>query len=484
MNNLQMNQQQQQQQKQAALTAEELQRSQQLMGLQTWNGLAEGETKASHLENIAAFQTTYDKAVVERMQQLGNRVAVHASAPVAEPPVEAPAAEETRKERRQRVKNEKQAAADLKNLVETRSEALTPELKAIAEERKLDQRAINCFCDSYKKNIFGHPATDADQKTRAHNAEFVKKYVDGTAEEHEAALQEMKDKFLAIRFDLHMLDDKNEVLRHIAEYKQMGDRATYFENVISNNRAWYSALPAAEQEKIQEQLSYYAVFSATLGAIGAACHVEMNRSIYLGNDPNLLRMAEANAAMAPEMLKSYKDTWLENTVKREAKAVATNKHDDYVRQDALFQTQYGVSFPNGATELQYSDLAKYREMIAKNPETYEANRELIDAMYSDLYRTLERIGQKNLEMINVQGVVDTHNNLGARGSDDDLITRTALTKSEELMNDNTAYLHYANGIMDAIRHLLRGTAPTEETPLILERYRAQAAPQQPGQGQA
>lgn len=480
MNNLQTNK---EQQKQNTLTAEQLQRSQELMRLQTWDGLAPDETKTQHLTNIALFQTAYDKSVIENMQRLGNKVAVNGSAHVAQPPVPAPAAEETRKERRQRVKDEKQAAADLRELSKTRSEALTPELSEQAVQKGYDLRAIQCFCDGYKKNWFGNPASEKDRETQARNAAFVKNYINGTPQEHDACLQEMKNKFLACKFDLHMLDDQKSVLRHLTEYKQMGDRATYFENVINDNQAWYNALPAAEQDKIQEQLTYYAMFSATLGAIGAACHVEMNRAVYLGNDPNLMRMAEANAAMAPEMLKSYKDIWLENTVKREAKAVATNKHDDYVRQDALFQTQYGVSFPNGATELQYSDLAKYREMIAKNPETYEANRELIDAMYSDLYRTLERIGQKNLEMINVQGVVDTHNNLGARGSDDDLITRTALTKSEELMNDNTAYLHYANGIMDAIRHLLRGTAPTDETPLILERYRAQMAPQQPDQGQ-
>ena len=481
MNNLQTNK---EQQKQNTLTAEQLQRSQELMRLQTWDGLAPNETKTQHLTNIALFQTAYDKSVIENMQRLGNKVDVTGSAHVAQPPVPAPAAEETRKERRQRVKDEKQAAADLQELSKTRAEALTPELSEQATEKGYDLRAIQCYCDGYKKNWFGNPASEKDRETQARNAVFVQHYINGTPQEHDACLQEMKNKFLACKFDLHMLDDQKNVLRHLTEYKQMGDRATYFENVIKDNQAWYNALPAAEQDKIQEQLSYYAMFSATLGAIGAACHVEMNRAIYLGNDPNLLRMAEANAAMAPEMLKNYKDIWLENTVKREAKGFAAEDHDDYMRQDVLFQREYGVSFPNGATELQYSDLAKYREMIATNPETYEANRELIDAMYSDLYRTYERIGQKSLEMKAVQSVMDTHNSPAEfSGTDDDLITQKASAKSEEMVKDNAAYLHYANGLMDAIKHLLKGSAPTEETPLILERYRAQMAPQQPDQGQ-
>ena len=104
MDNLQQNKQDKQK---ISLTADELQRSTELMTLQTWDGLAPGETKQAHLAGIVAFQTKHEQAVVARMQASGKLKPVRATVPVAQPPVPAPAADETRKQRRELVKTQR-----------------------------------------------------------------------------------------------------------------------------------------------------------------------------------------------------------------------------------------------------------------------------------------------------------------------------------------------------------------------------------------
>ncbi|MGI5979722.1 MAG: hypothetical protein ACOX66_09565 [Oscillospiraceae bacterium] len=471
------------QQKQATLTDEQLQRSQQLMRLQSWDGLPEGDTKTKHLTDIFSFQTAYDQSVAEKMQRLGRRAEVRASAPVDQPPAAPePAPEETYKQRRERIKTAKQAAKDLKEQDTSRQAAFTPEILAEATAKGYDKRALKLFCDSYKLNWRGKPASDADRATLERNREYLRKYVTGTEEEHNECLEEATQKILAMDLDLHVFDDEKYVMKHLPEIKEIGDRLTYFENIMQENRAWFDAQPQERKDKIAEKMHFYAIYSTATTVIARANGVESNLFTYTADDPeqqSAIRDARESIGM---MRETYKKMWLEQAVDKEAKGYYEEERPFYIQQDALFQTQYGVSFPKGASELEYADIAKYREMIAKSPEAYAANAKMIDAMFSDLYRTFEVIGDKSLQMKAKQGVTDAHNTGVFSGTDDDLISQTALRGIDEIMKETDVYRRYANGLMDALKHLLTGSEPSEPAKPILERYRTQSGGQAPDPG--
>lgn len=467
MDNLQQNKQDKQK---ISLTADELQRSTELMTLQTWDGLAPGETKQAHLAGIVAFQTKHDQAVVARMQASGKLKPVRATVPVAQPPVPAPAADETRKQRRERAKLEKKTAETLRDRLQAQGEALTPEIQEDARKKGYDVRSIQVFCDNYQHRASGKPANDEAAETLKKNQKFVNDYVYGTQAEHEACLQDMTDKLLSYKLDMHLFDDPEEAFRHLTEYRDIGDRLTYFDAVMKDNKPWFDALPDETRARIEDKMALYVPFSAAADAVAAIHNIEFNHNLYIGDNPDMQKMADLYAEQLPTLRDNFKSAWMASSIQAEARGFAEQTKQDYSRQDALFRQQLGVGFSQGATQYQYEDIAKYRELIAGSPEAYAANRQTIDAVFSDLYRVYDRLGSLNLEIKSIQAVSDAHNAGIVSGTDDDLIAQQSGHQVAALLDEHTAYSHYAGGLMDALKYMLGGGQLSQSVTEILARY--------------
>lgn len=472
-------------------------RIEQLKTMESW-GQSQGddlvEQKRVFSDNVIVFQTRYDEEKIAQMRSMAPHAEVTGTAPVPEPPIQAPAAKEGYKARREREKKRKEAlkvcpvgdeytldiAREIKAGNESLQASITPEITERAQATHSDMRALKVFCSEFQLDKKGRPATEEDARIMRENQEFMMFYTSGSKKLRKPFLDRFTDQMLSTKLTPDMFTEEN-LTKHAAEYKQLGDRFTYFENLQKENPEYFDSLPELKKELLAAQLQAGVAFTTAFAQHMNARGINFNvGEVYSEMTP--IEMGLASRDMLTDeyrhALESQR-TSISGACQAEADRMAEKELAElrpaYAQQDEQLKREYGVSFPGGASELQYSDLKKYRDMIADHNVEYQENKELIDAVFSDYYKVLSEIGEKTLLVRAHQGVVDDNND--QFDTTHRAIMLSALNKSEQTAGTITTLSHYGNALMDIMEHLLRGKKLPEEAEarVVLERYRNKLA---------
>ncbi len=488
--NEELQQQQQQQQRQ--------QRVEQLQQLQTW-GNAQGDAllqqKKEFTADVIEFQTHYDEAVIAQMQQALPHAQIVGAAPVGQPPVQQPAAQEGYKARRERQKKRNAAlkvcpvgdeytfdiSNQIKHAISTRNLAQTPELTQLANEQNCDMRMLKTFCQEFSLNKAGQPATDEDALILEQNKQFMRDYCNGDAQQRRPLLDRCVNDVLKLnfRFTPDMLSDEN-IREHMLEYKAIADKLTYVENLQKENPQYFASMPQVQRELYAAQISIGAVFCTALGEHLRAKGISLNDARIYGYDsqesiegaqPNIQVLDAAFQAELVNLSNTNREVMEREAMRLTQTDMFDELLDGYRQQDEQFVREYGVSLPGGGSELIYADIAKYRDMIADNPQQYAQNKELIDRLFNDYYKLQSQRGemfmlQRKLDSIVIDNQVPAHVDPMRRA-----LARAADKINDRKVEDDTALAHYGNAIMDALSHLLRGRPMSNSAAAVIERYR-------------
>ncbi len=476
--------------------------AEQLETLQSW-GDAQGEQlqrqKESFAENIMEYQSAYDEASISQMEIRAQRLRVSSSADAGGPLIGQPAAKDSYKARRERQKKRKAAlkvcpvgdentleiAAQIRATIDCRTAVIDDEVKKLVEKNGTDTRVLRAFCNDYNLDRNGNPLSETDEYIQKENGSFMREYASGDPLLRRPHLDRIKTEMISWSFDMKrdMFTPENLVSR-AAEYKAMADKFTYFENLQKENLEYFEQLPQFEREILEEQAKLGVAFTNTFAMHMNALGINVNLGKVYGYDSKVpielgLNMRDDATADYSNKLKSYGSgvrKLFTDEVERLAEAESSLELEkEFTEQNELLSRKFGVSFPHGGTPLLYEDFAKYRNMILENPEAHQRNRELIDKVFSDFFKTQSSRSERFLYRLKLQRV---QNNNSINPTEDPIktwLTHQASVLLDKCSKEDGLMEHYAGALMDIMAHFLLGKPLSDPAESALQRYKAAAA---------
>lgn len=471
--------------------------AEQLQTLQSWGG-AQGEQlqqkKQSFNENVLEFKNIYDEDVIRRMGAQAQRVQVSSAAPVDQPLTEQPVAKESYKARRERQKKIKAAKkvcpvgdentleifSDLKSTVAWRYAVFDDNTSELLRQSNVDSRALKSFFNGYNLDKNGRPVSEDDRAAQEENRRFARDYMSGDPLLRRPHLDRIKTQILRWSFDMKpdMFTPEN-LVRRAAEYKVMGDRFTYIENVQKENPEYFAQLPQLERELLEAQTTagffFVNAYSMHMNALG----IDFNNCEIYGHNRitaiNVgLEMRDDATESFSENLKTFNDTARNSFLAEVNRLMAARPThiEDYPGQTEHLTRTYGVSFPNGGSEILYESAAKYRDMIRNNPEAYQRDREVIDKIFADYLNSLSGRSDLYVYQRHMSNIVSDHEIPNSTDPIMKGIARQAGILLDESANQNTLLERYGQTLADVMHHLLTGSPLGDVAAPVLQRFRA------------
>lgn len=463
-------------QKQKLLRIEQNAIHENLTKLQTWD-LAEGQTLEerreahkesmiqSHLENVAMLSAAQ-----------GQLAQANANAAAPGTPVQEQApAKQTYKQRREQARKAKVArkncpvgTADTYDCVEATSRVVQERmnaLKSIPEEvpKGVDPRVLGAFCQGYKVNKKGKPATPEDQAKADSDSAFFDAYISKNLERRKPYLEAFRKELM----DFPLSADSASVaymVKNAEMLKRITDRACYYENIINDpiNKPYFDSLDPMDLELLSKKMdvldklgNYY---NNRLGGMG----VSTNGGVYYDYDrapaiPAFKRMADANQEKTIAAVAGWeqqKQEILERHMEQEAAAAKQEILAD-IEVDQREQAEKlpeDMNFSSPAAGYATEELKRYRAMIESHPDVYAANKALITQLYQELYRGFDIFNDLALDSSAYQYVSDARRT--ANGIQDPVF-RLAEQKVESILKTQDAIRYRTNDFGDALRFYLQ-----------------------------
>ncbi len=285
-----------------ALQEEELQR------LQTEQAAPAEETR---LQEAQANETL----VAEARQEL--EAAVAAGAAEGTPVQEQEPAPSTWKERRAERNKEKAAkkacpvgtaatydmVEQLKEREKMTDNSMRP-YRERAEAQGIDRRCLRSFCQGYRKNRFGSPASEEDVRRKQEDERFLEDYCSGDRVRRRRHLDRIVNEITEIRFSPDMFTPHS--LRHnLKELKFIGERMNYIQNLKNENPEYFERLRLSSPgrwERFEAAEEMGVAFVALLTTYCQTYGVEVNSGKYFRYDQmEAIREGQTNL-----------DAWKEN----------------------------------------------------------------------------------------------------------------------------------------------------------------------------
>lgn len=456
----------------------------QLETLQTWNAQAGPELKAeraAHRERMVRHQRELNAELLANAQQQLPQAQAQAAAPGA-PVQQQKAAQQTYKQSKAQEKKLKEAQdhtngkgtletyevkEQIAALLKEQKNSRTPYLKE-AEEKKVDTRVLNLFCEGYRKNRLGRPATAEDRAKKERDQAFLEDYLSRDLQRRQPHLERFKQELMEFPVTQDTVSDAY-LVKNAARLKQITDRACYFENVMKDpiNAPYFNALPPEELAVLDRKLELLAFVALYFVNQTKAMGVESTFGEYIGKIlPEMRGMAEnARVTLTENMQSMTADC--RNAVEESVTRRAERERDVFLYpvKEALRSMQRqedgpSIEFSQPAFREVYDQMRALRELIASDPAVYRANRAIIDPLYQDAYRTMDLCNDMKMEEQLYLGVAGKYD---AGGS---FMERTkkaaAVEKVREYQEQLQAYTRRVEAITNALNYCLKGETLTAE----------------------
>lgn len=453
--------------------------------LQTWNAQAGPELKAeraAHQERMVRHQRELNAELLANAQQQLPQAQAQAAAPGA-PVQQQKAAQQTYKQSKAQEKKLKEAQdhtnhegtletyevkEQIAALLKEQKNSRTPYLKE-AEEKKVDTRVLNSFCEGYRKGRLGRPATAEDRAKKERDQAFLEDYLSKDLHRRQPHLERFKQELMEFPVTQDTVSDAY-LVKNAARLKQITDRACYFENVMKDpiNAPYFNALPPEELAVLDRKLELLAFVGLYFVNQTKAMGVESNFGEYIGKIlPEIRGMAENARVSLTENMQSMM-TDCRNAVEQSVTQRAERERDVFLYpvKEALRSMRRNeeggpsIEFSQPAFKEVYDQMRALRELIASDPAVYRANRAIIDPLYQDAYRTMDLCNDMKMEeqlYLGVAGKYDAGGSLMERAK-----KAAAVEKVKECQEQLQAYTRRVEAITNALNCCLKGEAITAE----------------------
>jgi len=172
-----------------------------------------------------------------------------------------------------------------------------------AAERGLDERCLKAFCQGYRRNRFGSPASKEDERKKQEDERFLEDYCSDFQAARERQVTRIVNEMVHTRFSPDMFTPYN--LRHnLAELKTLGERLVYMQNLKAENEAYFEELKRSHPgtwEAFEAAATLGASFVPLLMAHCEANGVDVDAAGYLNRKKEgTIREAQRNLGALTE----------------------------------------------------------------------------------------------------------------------------------------------------------------------------------------
>ena len=462
-------------QKQKLLRIEQNAIHENLTKLQTWD-LAEGQTLEerrnahkeamiqNHLQENAAMQNA-------AVQQLGhaNAAAAAPGAPVQE---QAPV-KQTYKQRREQARKAKEAkkrcpvgTADTYDCVEATSHVVKERenaMRGVPADTGVDLRVLATFCEGYKVNKEGRPATYEDQARANRDNAFLAAYLSKDVERRKPYLDDVRKELMDYPLSADTASNAYMV-QNAEELKRITDKSCYFENVMNDpiNKPYFDSLDPVEKELLTTKLDILAQLGGyyvnRMGGMGVNANTG---SYYDQSKINGITAFKQNADFMQEVITPLTASWEQK--KQEILERHLEQQVDAARQEILDEIEVDqreqmeklpedMNFSSPAAGYATEELKRYRAMIEASPDVYAANKPLMDHLYQELYRGFDVFNELAMDSSAYQYVSDERR--VSKGLQDPVF-RLADQKLGSILEKQDAVRYQISGICDALQFYLK-----------------------------
>lgn len=450
--------------------------------------------KQSFKTEVMTFQSDYDEAVINEMQSKLPYAQIDEIAQVPEPPVQYPGAKKGQKYERERKKKIMAAqklnqAGDeytldilsgLDHYAKCKGTPLPDELQLQCEKSSSDLRILTCYSQDYNLNKHGQPLKAADNEILMQNRSFMSDYVSDDPELRKPHLDRITNELINTSLSLTPnMFDPELFAKNAAHYRHIGDIFVYLENLRKDNKDYFSNLPQFQKDVLSSMDNVYTLFVAAFGSFLNARGIKINSgNVYTGIEAKL--MIELGTNSFPIHSKLYRERLenskidVANAFSREVERQTEKKKEAFILSDTestqLYNEKFKFSLPAGASEQQYIDIKKYSDMIADHPSEYTANKEIIDHIFYDYFKTISTLNENLLSLRAREAVIE--DNKDPESTD---LTKKALMQAADNMQlaeakESNLLLRNADHLTNIMAHLLLNVTLSSGATNLLMKY--------------
>lgn len=461
-----------------------------LTKLQTWD-LAEGQTleerRQAHKEAMIHGQLQENAAMQNAAQAQLAQATANAAAPGAPVQEQAPA-KQTYKQRREQARKAKEAkkrspvgTADTYDCVEATSRVVQERQNALKPVPKdtggVDPRVLGAFCQGYKVNKKGKPATPEDQAKADSDNAFLAAYLSKDVERRKPYLEAFRKELMD--FPLSADTASNAYMVKNAEMmKRITDKSCYYENVMKDpiNKPYFDSLDPTDMELLTKKLNVLALlgsyFVNRMGGMG----LNSNLGCYYDYSAQRgISSFKSNADFQQEYVGSLTAGWEQQKreiLERHMEEYAAQERERMLREiaeDRTKQTAHrpeDMNFSGPAAGYATEELKRYRTMIEEHPDVYAANKPLMDQLYQEFYRGMDILNEMSFDSMVYQSVTDAKKE--SQKDTDQAKARLAFKKLERHMESMDAARKQLNTITQALDFYLKEKPLTDGARALLK----------------
>lgn len=368
---------------------------------------------------------------------------------------------------------------------------LTEEQKAEAEVQQVDLRILHIFVYGYRQNAAGEPLDEDERFYMNLDQRFLNDYLSRDAQRRKPHLDRMVDQVLQINISDDMLTEEY-METHAGELQQQINRMVCMQNVMNDpvNAEYFEALPETTRKLLNHRvLDRYAVYGAVMARISSikAVNPDLGRIMPEIADPEDAQMLKRVLTGEQEMMREtvaqsrmQERAMIESEYARmcnEEKQQLLNADRERMRtiEEEHLMTDHGADMSGlGLTSLgagyAVEMLANYRKMIEDHPEEYSLHGQRIEALYQELYRSLDSYGDLKQRAMIAQGVIDQLNDtIPYDGEAKNVFIRRASRDVDEAAASTEVVQMQINAITDALTSLLEDVPMSDPGARMLHR---------------
>ena len=357
-------------------------------------------------EDIGWLKQYYQNLAPTQAQQIAP------GQPIQELPTPKLSLEEKRrnKEKRNQAKNHhteaNEQSFDIAKALEQRKKDINNSMNTVGGYGAVHGHGYDCrvlldFCQSYKVDKAGNPATEEDARKMREDKQFIEDYDSRDAQRIKPHLDRCVDEIL--RIELHdWMFEAPYVIEHAAELRSAAQKLLLIQNLRDDNPEYFEQLRQNDPLKygLLDAQDYMGTGISTklLYAFQTRC-VDLNNDTYLDandsptNYEGLKDVAPVHFATAQENRKERADAAVQSEIDKrieQRRQEIAQQREELLRENneaALKIQKSGLTADNKPDSA--STVLKYQDMILNNRERYAANQVVADRAYAELFKAID-----------------------------------------------------------------------------------------------
>ena len=388
---------------------------QHLTELRTWDVQQNQTLEQRRMQQKDQILLNHQHDIGWLQQYYQNLAPAQQTAP-GQPVQELPSPKLSLEEKRRNKKKEKQAknyhpeaneqSFDIATALEQRKKEINNSMNTVGGYAAVHGHGYDCrvlmdFCQRFKVDKMGNPATEEDARKMREDKKFLEDYDSKDAQRRKPHLDRCVDEIL--RIEIHdWMFEAPYVIEHAAELRSNAQKILLIQNLRRDNPEYFEQLKQNDPLKygLLDAQDYMGpgIGTKLMYAFQSRC-VDLNNDTYLGtydspkNYEILKDEAPVHFAQAQAKMKEKVDAAVQSEIDKhieQRREEIAKQREELLRENneaALKIQKSGLTADNKPDSA--STVLKYQDMILNNRERYAANQVVVDRAYAELFRAID-----------------------------------------------------------------------------------------------